>query len=604
MQQFLLMVNNLTEIKEKLKPVREYLETEKHSDVLAHVFLGDWDSEHARTVGNVLLDELPNIKVMGTVSSGEVYEGNLAPTNYLIVVSVFESTTIELLTYHTEQGAEASCADLLSADIDSHPDAKALEMYASVLNFNFQTLLEHIRYENKTLPVFGSVVMGVTKENSTAFILAGREIILSGVIAVLYLGEDFHIHLEQVFGWKPMGLEMKATKAHDRSVQEINDKPAYDVYKHYLKIPKMENFLTLTLGFPIITKDRGVEVLRVPHGCDDDGALRLSADIPEGSTLRLSYGNLSEIYNEVSEKQESLRQFAPQAIFLFDCAARKMFWQMGIDQELFPFQRLAPTCGFFCEGELKSTEDGLIVNHQCSLVAVGMREGPEVEMPPARKRMEELKFFTDSSIMKRMGTFIQMTTMELEEANRQLVELNRDLNLANAKLSYMAMTDGLTQLFNRREIEQRIHQALEDARDERSVLSILMLDIDFFKKVNDTYGHAVGDIVLKDTADLIRSCLDEGRGHAAGRWGGEEFLVLLPNTGLAEAMQLAEKIRTTVESHEFHQAGHRTLSLGVTATDGAEDEKQLFIRADEALYRAKEGGRNQVVVVRENPQIE
>lgn len=599
MRQFLLMVNDLTEIREKLKPVHEYLESEGYSDILAHVFLGDWDMEHARTVGNVLLGELPNIKVVGTISCGEVYEGNLAPTNYLIVVSIFESTKIKLLTYHTEQGAETACASSISADIDAHPDAKALEMFATALKFDFQAMLEHIHYEDKTLPVFGAGAMGIAIENGTAFLLAGREIIRSGVVAVLYLGEDFHIHMEQVFGWKPMGLEMEATTAHDKSVQKINEKPAYEVYKRYLKIPKMDNFLALTLGFPIITKDRGVEVLRVPHGCDDEGALLLSADIPEGSRLRLSYGNLSEIYNEVSEKQESLRQFAPQAIFLFDCVTRKMFWQMGIDQELFPFQRLAPTSGFFCEGEFKSTEDGLIINHQCSLVAVGMREGPEVPMPPARKRMEELKFFTDSSIMKRMGTFIQMTTMDLEEANRQLVELNRDLNLANAKLTYMAMTDGLTQLFNRREIEQRIHQALEDVRDERTVLSILMIDIDFFKKVNDTYGHAIGDIVLKDTATLIRSCLDEGRGHAAGRWGGEEFLVLMPNTGIAEAMQIAEKIRTAMESHEFHQAGHRTLSLGVTTTDGDEDEKQLFIRADEALYRAKEGGRNQVVVIQQ-----
>ena len=596
MRQFILMVNELAEISEKLKPVLDYTEKNKTSGILIHAFLGDWSIDHACMMSEEILKDLPDAMIVGNISCGEIYEGNLAPVNYLLVVSVFESAKIQILSYHMEKGNEAESARVISADIDARPEAKALEIFATVRAIDFQSLLEQIRYRNKKLPVFGAGVSGVAKEGGEVFLIVNREVITSGLVAVFYVGEDFHIHLEQIFGWKPMGLEMKATKAGGQSIQEINDKPAYEVYRHYLKIPRAENFLAHTLGFPFLTEDREIPVLRVPHACTDDGTLLFSADVSEGSRLRLTYGNLSEIYNEVSEKQEYLRQFVPQAILLYDCATRKMFWQMGIDQELFPFQRLAPTAGFFCEGELKGTENGLIVNHQCSLVAVGMREGEKGSMLPARKRVEELKFFTDSSIMKRMGTFIQMTTEELEDANQKLVALNRDLNRANEQLSYMAVTDELTKLFNRREIERRIHQALEEVKDERTVLSILMMDIDFFKKVNDTYGHAVGDIVLKDTAALIRSCLDESKGEAAGRWGGEEFLVLLPNTSLAEAAQLAEKIRTAVAGHVFEQAGHRTLSLGVTCTNGNEDEKQIFIRADDALYRAKEGGRNRVVV--------
>jgi len=319
--------------------------------------------------------------------------------------------------------------------------------------------------------------------------------------------------------------------------------------------------------------------------------------IREGSKVRLTYGNLNEIFNEVADRREELRKFGPQAIFLYDCVTRRMIWNLGVDQELFPFQRIAPTTGFFCEGELKSTEEGLIVNHQCTLVAVGMREGPRQEIPPMKKRMEEMKFFTDSSIMKRMGIFIQVTTAELEEANRKLSDLNENLNRANAKLSYMAVTDELTQLCNRREIEHCIHEARTRAREYKKTLSMIMMDIDFFKKVNDTYGHAIGDVVLRETAALVRSCLTPERGEVAGRWGGEEFLVLLSDTELDAAEALAERIRRKVEAHEYEGVGHCTLSLGVTCTDGEEDEKKVFIRADDALYRAKEGGRNRVVTI-------
>ncbi len=599
MQQFILMVNDLTEAREKLKPVNEYIAHNEVSATLVHVYLGDWDMEHAERLNADIAEVLPEALIVGMISCGEIFEGNLAPVNYLVVVSVFECTQIRMLTYPVHQGEECEAGRRISAAIDDCSDARAVELFATVNKFDPQLLLEHICYRNKKLPVFGAGLMGIAAEGkmATAFLFTRERQITAGAVLVIYRGENFHVHLEQVFGWKPMGLEMAATRAENCIIHEIDGKPASEVYQHYLQIPKMKNLLEQTLGFPLLTTDRGVPVMRVPDGCGEDGSLQFEAVVREGSKVRLTYGNLNEIFNEVDARREELRRFGPQAIFLYDCITRRMIWNLGVDQELFPFQRIAPTTGFFCEGEFKSTDNGLIVNHQCTLIAVGMREGPSREIPPLKKRMEEMKFFTDSSIMKRMGTFIQVTTAELEEANRQLSELNEDLNRVNAKLSYMAVTDELTQLCNRREIEHCIHEARKLARENKTTISMIMVDIDFFKKVNDTYGHAVGDIVLRETAALIRSCLKPAQGEIAGRWGGEEFLLLLPDTGLEDAAALAERIRQKVEAYEFEGAGHCTLSLGVTCTDGEEDEKQVFIRADDALYRAKEGGRNQVVAV-------
>ena len=597
MRQFILMVNDLAETGTTLQPVHEYLAQNQASAILIHAFLGDWHMEPAQELRERILRELPDAVMVGGISCGEIFEGNLGMLKYLVVVSVFEHAQIRILSYQFKRGEEIGAGQAITDAIDAHPEAKAVEILTTPRSYDVQVLIENIRHKNKKLPIFGAGIMGLVGDNQMAFVLTQEGLILSGAILVIYEGADFHVHLEHVFGWEPMGREMVANKAGHCVVQEIDGKPAYEIYRHYLQIPRNDNFLENTLGFPFLTQDRGVDVLRVSHACTEDGQLLFSAEVPDGSRLRLTYGNLSQIFKEVEVRQERLRQFAPQAILLYDCATRRMFWQSGVDQELHPFQEVAPTAGFFCEGEFKSTEDGILVNHQCTLVIIGMREGEKGDIPPASKKIEELKFYADASILKRMANFIQMTTVELEEANRQLTLLNRNLSNVNAKLSHMAVTDELTQLFNRREIVRCIKVALQKVQTAKTVLSLIMIDIDFFKKVNDTYGHAVGDLVLKEAAAVIHDSLDEDREEIAGRWGGEEFLVLLPSTTLQEAANLAEEIRRTFANHVFPQAGHQTLSLGVTCTYGDEDENKLFIRVDDALYRAKTGGRNQVVVL-------
>ena len=121
-----------------------------------------------------------------------------------------------------------------------------------------------------------------------------------------------------------------------------------------------------------------------------------------------------------------------------------------------------------------------------------------------------------------------------------------------------------------------------------------MADIDFFKRINDTCGHAVGDNTLVKISTIMKELL-EAEGGYAGRWGGEEFMMLLPRADADKAYELAEKLRSTVESTEFEGAGRITVSLGTLCFDSKSDLKSIFKSLDDALYAAKEGGRNAVV---------
>ncbi|WP_457743689.1 diguanylate cyclase [Sulfurimonas sp.] len=163
------------------------------------------------------------------------------------------------------------------------------------------------------------------------------------------------------------------------------------------------------------------------------------------------------------------------------------------------------------------------------------------------------------------------------------------------KLETLAITDSLTQTHNRYKINLDIE--LHIARTKRGGVpfSLAMLDIDYFKNVNDTYGHYVGDVVLKDLTKIIEKNIREV--DSLGRWGGEEFMLLLDNTNTKEAFIVAEKIRDIVENRPM--AGHYniTVSIGVSQYKCSENKSTLIQRVDKALYKAKENGRNQVVSV-------
>jgi diguanylate cyclase (GGDEF)-like protein len=160
----------------------------------------------------------------------------------------------------------------------------------------------------------------------------------------------------------------------------------------------------------------------------------------------------------------------------------------------------------------------------------------------------------------------------------------------------MTTIDGLTQVFNRRYFEDAIERELSRSRRYTRPLSLALIDIDHFKKINDTWGHLAGDAVLKEVAGTIRS--RTRREDVLARYGGEEFALLLPEIDAKGAAQLAEKVRKLVERHTFVFDGARipvTVSAGVaTVQRRGEEPQELIRRADERLYESKAGGRNRV----------
>jgi len=182
------------------------------------------------------------------------------------------------------------------------------------------------------------------------------------------------------------------------------------------------------------------------------------------------------------------------------------------------------------------------------------------------------------------------------------IHLQRQLLEATRKLQMLAVTDDLTLLYNIRYFNKRLNVEFERARRYHLPLSCIMLDVDFFKRINDTYGHLKGDDVLRVIARIIKRSIRSS--DVGARYGGDEFALLLPQTDRDRALMLAERIRESVGGYDFSHLitdlPHVTISLGIATYPDASIHRQqdLIHTADQVLYRAKQKGRNRIEISR------
>lgn len=166
---------------------------------------------------------------------------------------------------------------------------------------------------------------------------------------------------------------------------------------------------------------------------------------------------------------------------------------------------------------------------------------------------------------------------------------------AEAEIHLLATTDSLTGIANRREFSAILAREVDRAKRYGTPMSLAMYDLDYFKRVNDTFGHDVGDYVLQTVTGLVKENIRAN--DVVARWGGEEFMVLMPQSDVQAARNASEKLRLAIAAHHFDKVGSLTASFGVAAFEPQDDLNSLLKRVDDALYRAKEQGRNRVEIL-------
>lgn len=215
----------------------------------------------------------------------------------------------------------------------------------------------------------------------------------------------------------------------------------------------------------------------------------------------------------------------------------------------------------------------------CILVQMGKRIDYELELRSAKQQIEEAYWEKNQALAK-----LKQIHMEIEQKQAELMEMN-------AVLLELSFTDKLTGLKNRRYLQEKLEEQIELYSSDQQPFSLCIIDIDYFKKVNDTFGHQTGDYVLEKLASILK--IHTRKEETIARYGGEEFVLMLPNIDISESKRVAEKLRQSI-AHSTLESGQITVSIGIATFTPTDSDTTLLQKADQALYVSKKQGRNQI----------
>ncbi len=593
-------MKNLSYIVNDIKGLKSYIASPEvqgyagtSKAILVQVFSSQTHQNELQSITEAISAKLPTAIIAGSTTVGEIAEGKLLIGTTVLSFSFFDETMVTPIAVNCAGLNETEIGQNLLHSINKlGPDVAGVLLFATPQSIDLAKLFKGMSAEAFSFPFFGGGA-GVYDSTETSMVFCEKEYFRQGVIAIVFLSRELHIYSKTYLGWRPLSKEMTITESEGMLVKKIDGVPAFDIYNRYLNIQNDKDFFSNVLEFPLLLKRDGDIIARVPFSVDENGVIDFFADLEVGEKFHIGYGDPDTIVENSILIQNEMSDFKPDAIFLYTCICRRFLMQNDVNLETRPFEHIAPTAGFYTYGEFYSHENKIQLLNS-TMVVVGMREGEKenrrvprnVDVNEKGPNSVEIDPYADkhNRIVSKLLHFIGVVTSELEEANKELARISG--------------IDKLTQIYNRLKLDDILQQELSRSERYGEELAVILMDLDFFKKVNDTYGHLAGDDVLVRTADIIKDNIRKV--DAAGRWGGEEFLAVLPETGLEQACCVAEKLRVAIGSENFPGVGHVSCSFGVTTYYKNDDQDKLLRRADKALYQAKDSGRNRVSFIDPN----
>ena len=512
----------------------------------------------------------PRAAIAGLTTAGGIEDGQMNTGKTILSFMAFDESPVEVLHYNMK-------------------DLRAVEILETQLTGNVEPFLDAISALPPSVAIFGG---GADTDdlNQPSYIFDKEAIMNEGFVIMLFRG-TVKVLTRSVLGWQPLGRQVTITAMDGNMVIKELDHIAVNFYEKYLKIDPSVDFDKKTLSFSLVVEKDGVELARLPMSCRKDGSLVFNIALHVGDKLRMAYGDPNEIINGSRRVLGRIRDFGPQGMLLFSCVVRRYYLKDDVNQILSAYERITPAAGGYTRGEIDRIE-GHVYTMNMNLVSAAFREETkdhkrtiaDITGDPSHMENDPALNLDDSlSTVQRLASFITVTSKELSDAYQ--------------KLAFVASHDSLTDLLNRGRIEWVLRHLIEDTNKTHHTFSAIMIDIDSFKHINDTYGHSVGDDVLIRLADIMKSGVRPT--DYAGRWGGDEFVILLPDTDIDQSEKVADRMRKNFAEADILPDGKAvTASFGVTTSYEGETLESFYRRMDSALYTAKGAGKNQVILLR------
>lgn len=616
-----LSINQIETLKKWLQTEEIKNQTKRSLSVFVQIFSARGDPQWLTEIESAIRVIAPLAVIVGSSTMGEIGKGRLLTNTSVISFVFFENTPVQGFLVDTENQDEAVVGKSFSERIESKCQKIAgVLLLATSSSMDASNFLKGFSAGRRgSYPVFGAGA-GVYEGEQKPIISFNHQFSSSGVVAVVFTGDDIDIVVHTYLGWEPLSKELTLTETDGLWLKTIDDQPAFEVYHRYLNIQDDEDFFLNVLEFPLLVERNGIVYAKTPIEVKDHHDIKFIADIKQGESAQIGYGNPAMIIKNARDIQDRVQAFNPEGIFIYSCTCRRFLLQNEVELETKAFQTIAPTAGFYTHGEIYSHEETVMLLN-ATMVVVSMKEGTskQVENTDEKKPLIRrdnrmisrlVNFFrgvTAGGVRKASENGIEKSIAEptmVDPFNRQnnriisqlvnfIKVVTAELELANQEATRLAERDYLTQVYNRLKGHEFLQNEMARCNRYGLECAIIMLDVDFFKKVNDTYGHNIGDEVLIQLVKILTQEIREV--DVLSRWGGEEFLVIMPLIDEEGAKNAAERLRAVVERTPFTQGLRQTASFGVATYKKGESTETFIDRADKALYEAKQNGRNCVV---------
>jgi len=438
MRQYSYRVSSIEHLNELLQS-KEITSSCNFQSQLIQIYSAKNDCEWYRFIGDAIREVLPSAVIVGATSVGEIIEGEMCTDSTIVLFTFFESSSINMFAYECTPGTEETIGNILICNIESvNAEIKGVLLLSTPISHDSGKVFNSITDHDFKYPIFGGGAGDYANERKT-LVYDGNKCYNQGVVTVVFSGNDLSIEIFTSLGWHPLSKEMTITEVGDVCVKTIDNKPAFDVYEKYLGIKADENFYQNSLEFPFIISRNDHLIARTPFFVNEiDKSIQLVADVKVGEKFRIGYGDPVAILVESAQLQSKMKDFNPDAIFLFTCICRRFLMQQEVNLETLPFNKIATTAGFYTFGEFFSngTFNSLL---NSSIVAVGFREGAKKNKPVHNESIQngdiihnnsDSDLYTNkhSRILSRLLYFITVLTTELDDQNHLLTTLNEQKN--------------------------------------------------------------------------------------------------------------------------------------------------------------------------------
>lgn len=532
--------------------------------------------ETIREMIRLFCDAFPEAEIAGMTTAGGIDNGCMRLRQTVVTIQFFEKSDVHTTIYDFSQEPMGELGEKARSFCQRQKDLSALLLLMTQRYYDFEPFLTALDKLGKDIPICGGYAH--TYRNEDGIYVFTKDAILSrGILLVTFSG-DVKVMTTSVMGWQPLGRTMTITAIDGPLViRSLDHKPAAYFYQKYLH---STDFGKSELLFPLVRSRHQVQLSILPLEHRSDGALQTNVFSHVGDQVQMAYGDPDQVILSSREALGRIERFAPEGMLLISCVTRRYFLKEDVNQILSAYSDFCVAPGGYVNGELIRI-DGKTQATNMTLISVCFREGEAPLVAATRKPHAPVVLGETLSTIQRLATFVTETTKELAETQKQL--------------SFAASHDSLSGLFNRGAMEKYLAQCIKNNAEIGMPLSAIMIDLDHFKTINDTYGHSIGDAVIRTLADLMKKHT-AGRGYA-GRWGGDEFLIILPGSTLETAEMLSIHMKDALlHAHVLPDDSPVSASFGVTIARPGELEQSFYKRVDNALYTSKENGKNRITI--------